>query len=473
VDWLNVVRRIVSNGGVNSDGVNSDGVNNGDVSNNDVGTSDPLTDTVGDVEVDQQRLDEMLTISYLGLATDAATSGRWEAAIEQLEKAIELTPSTLAFADIVASLNTLAELQEQNDGTAQEQRKTLMAMISERLASYADEVEAESRICDAVMLVNNALQIADSEALQDRRDTLQQECSDLQAADAVEEIGGTILYSSEGGDGAYNIWRLPVISNTATSMQSVLVVANGAQPKLSPNGGILAYYSPPRAGPDGLFGVRVSGLSVLGSAERYGAYPEDSRDSPPSWDGSGTQIAYSTSRGNEAARIYVAAAGANSVGRDLGFGKDPAWRPGYDLLVFNGPDMAGQEPGLRAMRASGDGSDRFPLTGTLNGNDQRPTWSPDGSYVVFMSKDREGGNSWEVYRFNWQSGEVVLLTDGNSSQDGLPAVSPDGKWVVFMSDRGGRWNLWYVSIDGGPIHFLSEISGQPIAWLEHSVQWVR
>jgi Tol biopolymer transport system component len=369
-------------------------------------------------------------------------------------------------------LNELAELQNQNEPTAQDRRRALLGDLAEQLSAYADRLQAESRVCDAVSMVENAIQIAVSETLEERQSELIRECADLTAVDAIVEIGGTILYSSGGEGTAYNIWRLPVNSNAISTMQSSLVVANAAQPQLSPNGSVLAYYSY-QAGQDGLYGVNTGGFTSLGGAVRYGLNPEDSRDSPPSWDFSGSQIAYSTSRGNQAAHIYVAPAVANSAGRDLGFGKDPAWRPGYDLLVFNGPDMAGQGPGLRAMSASGDGSDRYALTGTLNGNDQRPSWSPDGNFVVFMSKDREGGDSWEVYRLNWQSGEIILLTDGNPSQDGLPAVSPDGKWVVFMSDRGGRWKLWYVSIEGGPVHYLSDISGQPLAWLEHSLQWVR
>jgi Tol biopolymer transport system component len=65
---------------------------------------------------------------------------------------------------------------------------------------------------------------------------------------------------------------------------------------------------------------------------------------------------------------------------------------------------------------------------------------------------------------------VQLTHDPN--QDGLPSVSPDGKWVAFMSDRRGYWQLWYVSIDGGEAQLLSEINGQPVAWLEHAIQWV-
>jgi Tol biopolymer transport system component len=116
-----------------------------------------------------------------------------------------------------------------------------------------------------------------------------------------------------------------------------------------------------------------------------------------------------------------------------------------------------------------DGSARVRLTD--NGNDLRPTWSPGGEYIVFMSKDR-ASNNWDLYRLDRVTKEIIQLTAA-PSQDGLPAVSPDGQWVAFMSDRNGRWQLWYVSIEGGDAHLLSEISGQLIAWLEHSVQWVR
>jgi TolB protein len=72
----------------------------------------------------------------------------------------------------------------------------------------------------------------------------------------------------------------------------------------------------------------------------------------------------------------------------------------------------------------------------------------------------------------WGSGEIIRLTDRNPKQDGLPTISPDGKWVAFMSDRDGFWRLYYVSIDGGPVHLLSDIYGQPLSWLEHTIQWV-
>jgi Tol biopolymer transport system component len=150
----------------------------------------------------------------------------------------------------------------------------------------------------------------------------------------------------------------------------------------------------------------------------------------------------------------------------LDYGKDPAWHPADDLLVYNGTDETGNRPGLWLIRPDGSSHTRL----TDNGNDQRPAWSPDGRYVVFMSNGRD--DNWELYRVDVKTLEVVRLTN-HLAQDGLPTISPDGRHVAFMSDRDGYWRIWYVSIDGGEARPLGAISGEMPKWLEHSIQWVR
>ena len=127
--------------------------------------------------------------------------------------------------------------------------------------------------------------------------------------------------------------------------------------------------------------------------------------------------------------------------QERGLGRDPAWNPVADRIVYNGDGESGAEPGLWLMNS--DGSNRVRLTD--NGNDIRPVWSPDGRYIVFMST-RSG--DWDLYRFDTQDGALQRLTD-DAAQDGLPTVSPDGKWVAFASDRDGFWRIWVTSIDGG------------------------
>lgn len=448
LEWLNMVDRILFN----------------PLQNDATAVPSP-----NEIEINEGRVNEMFVISYIGLATRAATSGRWEAVLAYLDKAIEIVPNDTAIARLQDSFAALSNLAGSKEVTVDEQRQTLREQISGTFVTYADQLLGQDKVCDALFQVNNALAISDSEELQDRQIELDEECQGQKATDSIVETGGNILYSSEAN--GYNIYRVAITHSSQSNLQSVLLVANGTQPRLSPNGSILAYHNRPEGG---LWGQLMGdGPSVLNSSPiRFTANAEDSRDGPPSWNNRSTLLAYSASFNNGPPHVYVTTADANMQTTDLKVGKDPTWHPFQDLLVFNGFDLDGSNPGLKVMSADGDGSDRRPLTN--NGNDQRPTWSPDGQTIVFMSKDRGNlGNNWELYRYQYATGETELLTDGDPAQDGLPAISPDGRWVVFMSDRGGRWKLWYVSIDGGPVYLLSDISGQPVAWLEHAIQWVR
>jgi serine/threonine-protein kinase len=423
-------------------------------------------------EIDPRLLQQMLVTTHVGLATEAAKSERWDRAIRFLTEALELAPENPYFAAMIKDLEALVELQDESAPAAQEQSKALLDEFAKRLASYADVLEANGNVCHAAIHIANALVFIETEDLQARQIRLEEECGAVEATDGILETGGTILYSSEASNGTHNIWRFPISDANLRAPQSTQIVANGAQPQLSPTGNILAYYIPP-PGNDGLYGIQI-GASLTPSSNstpwRFGPNPEDSKDGPASWNPTGFHLAYSTA--GTPAKIYVTTADDDTSALALGDGKDPAWSPDGSVLVFNGPDMSGANPGLRAMAPNGNGGDRTLLI-DANGNDIRPTWSPDGRYVVFMSKDRLGNSSWEVYRLDWKTREVMRLTDGYDAQDGLPTVSPDGKWVAFMSDRSGRWMLYYVSIDGGPVHLLSDISGQPIDWLEHAIQWVK
>ncbi|MCC6453798.1 MAG: protein kinase [Caldilineaceae bacterium] len=431
-----------------------------------VRTKMELEDSPFEAQIDAALVDEMLIRSYLGLVTNASTQGKWAEAIDLLDKALEIAPDDLTLLDIRSSIEGLAKLEDSNEATAEEMRKELREALAAIFSGYGERLVKDDGVCSAVIQIENAQKIFDSESLQDRQAELTQLCATEEAVAGLVETGGSILYSSvDESSGRYHIFRLPITLSNLTAMQSTLIVNNGAQPRLSPNGTMLAFNSrAPNA--EGLYGF-VLGSSADDRAIRYSGAPEDSRDGPPSWNWRGTLLAYGASYGGQASHVYVTSADDNRSSTDLGDGKDPAWHPSRDLIVFNGTD-GGRDPGLFLMSSDGTGRTRL----TINGNDQRPTWTPDGQYIVFMSKDRNNVSDWEeIYRYTLQTGEIVPLTD-HPSKNGLPSVSPDGKWVAFMSDRGGRWRLWYVSIDGGETRLLSEISGQPVAWLEHAIQWV-
>ena len=116
---------------------------------------------------------------------------------------------------------------------------------------------------------------------------------------------------------------------------------------------------------------------------------------------------------------------------------------------------------------SSSGNNGSALT-TIPGDD-RPTWSADGRFVVFMSSGRDG--NYEIYRVEASSGQILRLTD-NPGIDGLPTVSPDGEWVAFVSNRDGAWKLWATPITGGAPVILAPINGDLGNWLEQGIQWV-
>jgi hypothetical protein len=75
------------------------------------------------------------------------------------------------------------------------------------------------------------------------------------------------------------------------------------------------------------------------------------------------------------------------------------------------------------------------------GNQQYPTFTPDGAQVVFhddgklMVVDVDGSNE-----------RVLVERDSMAFES---AVSPDGTLVAFVSDYGGNDDIWLVGIDGG------------------------
>jgi Tol biopolymer transport system component len=77
-------------------------------------------------------------------------------------------------------------------------------------------------------------------------------------------------------------------------------------------------------------------------------------------------------------------------------------------------------------------------------HDYRPSWSADGSGMVFTSE--RDGNA-EIYTMNSDGSNQTRLTN-NSTTDRSPAISPDGSKIAFESDRDGNWEIYTMDSDG-------------------------
>jgi Tol biopolymer transport system component len=360
--------------------------------------------------------------------------------------------------------------------------------LQQSYVAYGDTLVAQSQWCVAAEQFRAAADITITPGLIAKRDENQERCtanagvtqsltqtgSALVTRSGETPIDGTplptepaaytsnfagrghLLYSARDASSGANHVYLYTIGDS--SLPRILREA-AAQPAFRPDGQRLAFRN---LRSDSL------GLSALDPATGLTLqFTKFSEDSQPSWNPQGNKLVFASNReGDRLWRIYVTWAEAEAEVSNLSFGETPHWHPLLDQIVFKGCDTTGNNCGLWSMNSTG--SQRAPLTTVQR--DTHPTWSPDGSSVVFMSDGRDG--NMEIYALQVSSGETVRLTNSPAA-DVLPAVSPDGQWVAFLSNREGAWKFWAVPIEGGATTLLASLNGDLGNWQDQGLVWLR
>ncbi len=449
-----------------------------------------------DATYERDQVSMMLFEAYVNLATEKDNEGNLEEALTLYDRALQLRPNDLAArterdliakyldvltyfgADWARAITLLRELY-----VNEPDYRDVAERLQTALVGYGDSL-ASIDPCLATAQYSAAANLAVTPGLIVKRDDSQLLCEEggplIPVADgtpgtpvatrsgesttttssagtaAANNTGlrGRILYSSYALDSGRSFIAAQTIGNTTP----VILQEDAIQPALRSDGQRLLFRS-----------VRsdLGGLAALDPATglllRFTQYPEDAM---PSWNPQGNRLVFASNReGDRLWRIYATWAEADAETTNLGFGDAPAWNPNSDQIAFRGCDVTGNACGIWLINSSG--GERMPLT--TSPADNRPVWSPNGRYVVFMSDGRD--NSMEIYRADVSTGQVLRLTD-SPALDALPTVSPDGRWVAFVSNRDGGWKIWYVSIDGGSPSLLTTITGEFGNWSDHSIQWV-
>jgi TolB protein len=88
-------------------------------------------------------------------------------------------------------------------------------------------------------------------------------------------------------------------------------------------------------------------------------------------------------------------------------------------------------------------------------------WSPDGTRLAYCA---ERGGQYDIYSISVNGGSETQLTDMPGLDDG-PEYSPDGRCIWFNSTRSGLMQVWRMEVDGSnPIQMVKEDAN---CWFPH------
>ncbi len=93
------------------------------------------------------------------------------------------------------------------------------------------------------------------------------------------------------------------------------------------------------------------------------------------------------------------------------------------------------------------------------GQELRPTLSPDGKFVAYMSR---GSGNWDIHLQRIGGRNPINLTERSSEDDGSPKFSPDGEWIAFRSERQGG-GIFVMGATGESVRRVTEGGFDP-AW---------
>ncbi|HMK50221.1 MAG TPA: Tol-Pal system beta propeller repeat protein TolB [Thermodesulfovibrionales bacterium] len=133
----------------------------------------------------------------------------------------------------------------------------------------------------------------------------------------------------------------------------------------------------------------------------------------------------------------IASGNATRLSSSHGIEVSPSVSPDGKQVAF--VSDRGGSPQIYTMKADGSGVKRITFDGSYNTS---PSWSPKGDRIVYSG--RRGTN--QVFIINPDGSGLIQLTSQGNNED--PSFSPDGRYITFTSDRDGVKGVYIMRTNG-------------------------
>ena len=176
----------------------------------------------------------------------------------------------------------------------------------------------------------------------------------------------------------------------------------------------------------------------------------------PSWSPNSDRIVYCSDEGGTEDLWLMSPDGTNRtrLTRDAAIERKPAWSPAGDMIVYQSMianPQPSKEEEWKLWVINSNGSNPKQIT-FGEGSHTNPSWSPDGSAIVFDTNIDGDSEIWLITNINrvlsGEQPQARKLTN-NRWDDKNPKWSPDGSTIIYQSNGKGSWDIYEMEADGG------------------------
>jgi len=175
----------------------------------------------------------------------------------------------------------------------------------------------------------------------------------------------------------------------------------------------------------------------------------------------GTRIAYNAlDSASRRAHLYVKRLPAGIPSRVTFEGsanRRPTWSPDGRFLLYIS-DQSGEDD---VWQRRADGSQSATLMVDRERELFEAVWSPDGEWIIYRTDDEAAVGRGDILAIRPGVDSMPTPLAASDAEETGPGISPDGRWLVYASDKAGRKEvyvqpfpnvedgIWQVSMDGG------------------------